>query len=107
MADLIGASANTILIPVSTTASASVQLPDSGLTLRVVSEGPSTCFFAVGVTGVQATVPTATKSKTSTPVIAGSDVCFSIAYPAGERFISFICDTGGSARVWVQVSEGQ
>ena len=107
MADLINASANTILVTATSTASGAVLLPAAGLTLRVVNEGPSTAYIAIGGSTVAATVATGTKSTTATPILAGSDVCFSIAYYAGEKYVSVITDSGNSVRLWFQVSEGE
>jgi hypothetical protein len=107
MADLFNASANTILVTASGTASAAVPLPAAGLTLRVVSEGPSTAYIAIGGASILATAATGTKSATSTPILAGSDVCFSIAYYSGEKYVSAITDSGNSVRLWFQVSEGE
>lgn len=109
MADLINLSAKTILINATATASTAVQLPDKGHTIRLANEGPSTVYVAVGATGVLATLPATTFSgatRTSTAILPGEDASFTLNAYGGESYLSTICDTGKTARLFVQVGEG-
>lgn len=93
-------------ISVTDTASSSTALPGQGNTLRVVNEGPNDAFISVGSTAQTATLPNSTPTATSTPVLAGSDVSFTI--PADSVLnISAICRSGGTATLDVSVGEGQ
>lgn len=90
---------------VTTAAGASVALPGIGSVVRIVNEGPSTAYVSIG-TGTQvATVPTATPLVTSCPVLAGTDVTFSINISPNLQ-ISAITATG-TAVLDIQVGEGQ
>lgn len=109
MADFINASARTISVSVTSTASSPTQLPERGNTLRVANEGPSTVYIAVGGAGVAATVPGtsfATATTTSTPVLAGEDTAFTVNWTGGETHLSAICASGQTARLFVQAGEG-
>lgn len=110
MADLINVSARSVLINATATASASIQLPESGHTIRLANEGPSTVYVAVGPTGTLATLPATTfaaATRTSTAVLPGEDASFTLNwFGNNERFVSAICDTGKTARLFVQVGEG-
>ena len=121
----ISAQSKTKPISVTDSASTSTALPSIGDSIRIVNEGPNTAFVSIG-TGTQvATLPNATPTATSTPVLAGSDVVFTIPSPAntsqvaatepaiGSVFatatplnISAICRSGGTALLDVQVGQG-
>lgn len=105
----ISAQVKTLPISVTSTASTSVALPGVGNTLRVVNEGPNVAFISVGTSTQTATLPNATPTATSTPVLAGSDVVFSIASNPGDSTplnISAICRAGGTATLDVAVGNG-
>lgn len=65
-------------ISVTTSASTSVVLPNTGSVLRLVNEGAVMAFVSVGVGTQTATLPNATQTRTSTPVLPGSDIVLSI-----------------------------
>jgi hypothetical protein len=92
-------------VSVTSTASTSAALPGQGNVLRVVNEGPNTAFISVGSGTQTATLPNATAVATSTPVLAGSDVVFSIPNDAVYN-ISAICRAAGTATLDVSVGEG-
>lgn len=96
-----------LTLPISVTASASTStaLPAKGCVIRVVNEGPNIAFISVGTGTQTATLPNATVTATSTPVLAGSDVSLSIASDATYN-ISAICRASGTATLSVQVGEG-
>lgn len=99
------AQAKTLPISVTATASTSANLPDRGRTVRIVNEGPNDAFVSIGKGTQTATLPNATPTTTSTPVLAGSDVTLSIPDSSGLA-ISAICRAGGTATLDVQVGEG-
>lgn len=121
----ISAQAKTLPISVTSTASASTALPSIGNTIRIVNEGPNVAFVSIGTGAQTATLPNATPTATSTPILAGEDVAFTIpdvrntsqvaatAPAVGSVFgtptplnISAICRAAGTALLDVQVSEG-
>jgi hypothetical protein len=92
---------------VSATASSSTSLPRRGSYLRLVNEGPSVAFVSVGSGAQVATLPSATPSETSTPVLAGEDVVFAIPNNSQTPLeISAICRSGGTATIDAQVGGG-
>lgn len=97
-------------ISVTDTASASTSLPGIGDTVRLVNEGPNNCFVSIGTGSQTATLPNATPTATSTPVLAGSDI--SLTFPKDSASsptalnISAICRSGGTALLVVQVGQG-
>lgn len=110
-------------ITVTDTASTSTALPAIGNVIRIVNEGPSVAFVSVGTGTQTATLPNATPTATSTPILAGEDAVFSIPNPqpvyntgaAGSTHpyapptpynISAICRSGGTATLDVAVGEG-
>lgn len=96
--------AKTLPISVTTAASTSTALPNKGNVIRIVNDGPNNAYVSVG-TGTQvATLPNATPTATSTEVLAGSDVSFSIPDNAVLN-ISAITATG-TATLAIQVGEG-
>lgn len=101
----ISAQCLTLPISVTSTASTSTALPNLGNSLRVVNEGPNNAFISVGTGTQTATLPNATTTRTSTPVLAGSDMVFTI--PAAAILnISAVCRAGGTATLDVEVGEG-
>lgn len=104
--NLFNANAKALPISVTTSASASVALPAQGNTVRIVSEsGSGDAFISIGTGAQVATLPNSTPTGTSTPVLGGSDVSFTI--PSDQVYnISAICRTG-TATLDVQVGEGQ
>lgn len=101
-----GAQCFTLPISVTSTASSSATLPGkAGNSLRVVNEGPNVAFISVGAGSQTATLPNATPTITSVPVLAGTDVIFTI--PNDQVYsISAICRASGTATLDVQVGEG-
>lgn len=108
------AQAKTLPISVSSTASTSAALPAVGSSLRVVNLGPNKAFISVGTGSQTATLPNATPTATSTPILAGEDCTFSIpgAYDstngtaASPLNISAVCAATETATLYVQVGEG-
>ncbi len=98
----------------SSSASTSTALPAVGSTIRLVNEGPNHCYVSIGTGSQTATVPSGTAAATATPVLAGSDVSFTIPRPADQTKnttatalnISAICSGSGTATLNVQVGEG-
>ncbi len=103
---LFTATSKTLPISVTATASTSVALPGQGGSVRIVNEGPSIAFVSIGTGTQTATLPNSTPTGTSTPVLAGSDICLSIPNDAVLK-ISAICRAGGTALLCVQVGEGE
>lgn len=99
------AQAKTLPISVTSTASTSTALPALGNSVRIVNEGPNVAFVSIGSGTQTATLPNATPTATSTPVLAGTDVSFSIPNDAVYN-ISAICRASGTATLSVQVGEG-
>ena len=99
------AQAKTLPISVTASASASTALPALGNTIRIVSEGPNVAFVSVGAGAQVATLPNATPTATSTPILPFEDVSFTI--PNDQIYnISAICRAAGTATLDVQVGEG-
>lgn len=104
MSDLFSAQAKSLPITVTSTASASAALPSSGKTLRIVNEGPNVAFISVGSGAQVATLPNATPTATSVPVMPGDT---SLSIPADAVYnISAVCRASQTATLVVQVSEG-
>lgn len=95
----------TLPISVTATASTSTALPGAGNTVRIVNEGPNVAFISIGTGSQTATLPNATSTATSTPVLAGTDITLSISNAATYN-ISAICRASGTATLDVQVGEG-
>ncbi len=111
--------AQALTLPISVTASASTStaLPAVGTTIRLINEGPNHCFVSIGTGSQTATLPNATATATSTPVLAGSDIVLTIPgafdTASGNAFtqssplnISAICRASGTATLCVQVAQG-
>ncbi len=107
---MFSAMALTLPISVTATASTSVALPDSGSYVRIVNEGPNAAFVSIGSGTQTATLPNATSTRTSTPVLAGEDVILGIGPvdfgSASVLNISAICRAANSATLDVQVGVG-
>lgn len=94
----------TLPISVTSTASTSAALPGKGNTIRIVNEGPNVAFVSIGSGAQTATLPNASPTATSTPIMPG-DV--SLGIPADQVYnISAICRASGTATLSVQVGEG-
>lgn len=99
------ATSKTLPITVTSTASSSVALPGQGNSVRIVNEGPNTVFISIGSGAQTAVLPNSTPTATSTPVLASTDVTFTIPNDAIYN-ISAICRAAGTATIDVQVGEG-
>lgn len=95
----------TLPISVTTTASASVALPGQGSVIRLINEGAVMVFVAIGEGAQTATLPNATPTKTSTPVLPGSDIVLSLP-SSGIWNISAITRSS-TATLHVQIGDGQ
>ena len=113
------AQALTLPISVTSTASTSTALPAVGNCIRIVNEGPSAAFVSIGTGTQTATLPNATPTATSTPILAGEDVVLTIpkpeATPTGTSTGGFTAPTAlnisaitrtGTATLDVQVADG-
>ena len=108
----------TLPISVTSTASSSTALPAVGNTIRLINEGPNDCFVSIGTGTQTATLPNATATRTSVPVLAGTDITLTIEKPEATSSgsttytaptalnISAICRASGTATLDVQVAEG-
>lgn len=103
--NLFSAQSKGVRISATTTASASVALPNAGNSIRIVNEGPNHAYLAIGDTAQTATVPSGTAAPTCTCILSGSDVTLGIAGAVPQQF-SAICGTG-TAVLDVYVGEGQ
>lgn len=70
----------TLPISVTTSASTSAALPCVGESIRLVNDGANTCFVAITpkATTAVATLPNATFTATSTPILPGTDIVLGI-----------------------------
>ena len=110
MGRLISATVKTMPISVTSTASASTALPGIGGFIRIVNEGPNVAFVSIGTGSQTATLPNATATATSTPILSGEDVSFEIPSSLSNSTplnISAICRAAGTAILDVQVGDGQ
>ncbi len=99
------ATSKTLPISVTATASSSTALPGQGNTLRIVNEGPNVAFVSIGAGAQTAVLPNSTPTATSTPILSGTDVSFTI--PNDQVYnISAICRANSTALLDVQVGEG-
>lgn len=99
------ATSKTLPVSVTATASTSTALPGQGNSIRIVNEGPNIAFVSIGSGAQTATLPNATSTATSTPVLNGSDLVFTIPNDAVYN-ISAICRASGTATLDIQVGEG-
>jgi P pilus assembly chaperone PapD len=94
IANLFSAQSKVTTVNATTTASAAVQLSNSGNTLRVVNEGPNAAFICVADTAALAVATLPTNGVTTSCYVAsGADVTFSIPNDS-NKFVSAICRTG-------------
>jgi len=99
------AQSKTLPVSVTATASDSAALPGKGSTVRIVNEGPNVAFVSIGTGAQVATLPNATPTATSTPVLPGTDI--SLTIPAAAVLnVSAICRASGTATLDIQVGEG-
>ena len=106
-ADLFSAQSKTIKINLTTTASASIPLPEDGNVVRivVVGSGAGVVSLAIGSGAQTAVLASGTASASALTLLPGTDSTFSI--PADSVLnISGITDAG-TASIYVQVGEGQ
>lgn len=96
--------AKTLPISVTSTASASTALPGQGAVVRIVNEGSNIAFVSIGADAQVATLPNATPTGTSTPILPGSDIALSIPSDAVYN-ISAITRTS-TTTLDVQVGDG-
>jgi hypothetical protein len=102
----ISAQCKSLPITVTSTASSSTALPATGNTLRIVNEGPNVAFISVVPGTAVATLPNATPTATSFPVVVG-DSSFSIFNDGTTALnISAICRASQTATLVVSVGEG-
>lgn len=101
---LFSTQSQTILVSVTTTASASAALPGQGNTVRIVNEGPNVAYVSIGATAQTATLPSGTAVATCTAILPSSDITMSIP-DTGRQNISAVTRTG-TASLNVQVGEG-
>lgn len=101
----ISAQVVNLAIACTSTASTSQSLPGIGNIIRVVNEGPDHAYISVGVGSQTATVPaTSSPTVTCTPILAGSDVSFSI--PNAQLSVSAVCRAAKTSTLIVSVGEG-
>jgi hypothetical protein len=98
------AGAQCFSVALTTVSSTSVVLPNAGDTIRLVNEGPNTAYVSIGTGPQVATVPGAVAANTCTPVLAGSDVTFSIPPSNAVQLAAVVAQ--GSALLNVQVGNG-
>lgn len=103
---LIPISAQNLTLPISvtSTASTSVALPAKGGTVRFIVEGSAMVFVSIGTGTQTATLPNATSTRTSTPILPGSDTSLSI--PPDDIWNISAITRSGTATLHVQVGEG-
>ena len=73
--------------------------------MRIVNEGPNIAYVSVGLGTQTATLPNATPTATSTPVLPLSDVVFSMLNDQIYS-ISAICNAAQTATLDVSVGDG-
>lgn len=95
----------TLPISVTTTASSSTALPAKGESIRLVNDGANTAFVSIGTGAQTATLPNATFTATSTPILPGTDIVLGIA-PDQIYNISAITRTG-TTTLYAIVGAGQ
>jgi len=99
------ANASTIRISVTTTATSTADLPDTGNVVRICNTGSNHAYVSIGLVYAAATVPTGTAARTCLTVMAGVDVTFSLPNNGSVCKISAITETG-TTTLAVQVGEG-
>lgn len=104
MIELFPANAKTLRVAASTSASASVALPNVGGSIRVFNNGSVTAFIHISTGTAAATVPTSTAAATCTPIAAGQDTAFSI--PSNEVYNISAITESSSTNLEVAVGGG-
>ena len=101
------ATCNGKTVAATSSALTAVALPTgAGNQIRIVNEGPSVCFIALGASSVLATLPTSGVGVTTcVAVLSGEDVILTRS-PLVDLFISTICRAAGTATLSVYVGEG-
>jgi hypothetical protein len=87
------------------TALASASLPDVGENVRLINAGPNNCFVSIGPGAQTATLPNSTPTRTSVPVLAGTDIVLSIENHV-QCNLSGICASGETATLYASVGSG-
>lgn len=101
----ISVNSSVFSISVTATASTSAALPFKASTIRIVNLGANPAYISVGQGAQTATVPGATATQTSTPVLQGSDVGFSMD-PTQIQNISAICGATLTTTLAIQIGDG-
>ncbi len=103
---LFSAQAQTTRVSLTTVSSAAVLLPFKGNSIRIVNEGPNTCYVALATTAALAVAvtPTSTPSANATAVLSGTDVTMSI--DASQQLYFAGITATGTAVLDIQVGEG-
>ncbi len=107
MTQLISAQLHQLPIAVTTSSSTTLALPNttqSSASLRVVNEGPNDAFISVGSGDQTATLPNATTTTTCCPVLAGTDMVFSIELAYDTNIAAITRE--GTATLVVSVGNG-
>ena len=94
----------TLPVSVTTTASTSLALPCTGSHVRIINEGAVMAFVSVGAGTQTATLPNATFTFTSTPVLPGSDIVLSI--PSDQIHSVSAITRSSTTTIHCQVGEG-
>ena len=97
--------APTFSISVTDTASTSKPI-GSNKNLRIVNTSYNIVYLSVGIGTQTATIPSSTATKTCTPLLAQSDLTFSVDNISEDVQISAICDTGNTATILVSYGDG-
>lgn len=94
----------TLPITVTTTASTSTALPIQGEVVRLINEGANAAFVSIGSGTQTATLPNATSTRTSTPILPGTDITLSI--PADAVYNISAITRQGATTLHAQVGSG-
>lgn len=104
--NIFGPRGNTSLIAVTQTASTGAQfasVPTGASQVQFVNAGPNQVYVAQAATATNAVIPTAGTPANGMPIPAGAICTYSIPPLA---YLSFICDTGKTATLYVTRGEG-
>ena len=90
-----------------TATSGDIALPTTGgNVVMLTNEGPNHCYIAAGSGTQTATVPTTSVVVTATPVLAGTQVTFSLPQLLSAPHLAAVCDTNLTATLRISVGEG-
>jgi hypothetical protein len=90
-----------------TSTSGDIALPTAGAaTIMLTNEGPNHCYLAVGQNAQTATVPSGTFVATATPVLANSQVSYSMDQTLTVPHLAAICGGSGTCTLRISVGEG-